>query len=626
MNLKIKIRPYKGGTLGWLWLLSIVLLISQNIYSQIPGGTITVSPTEPIIGTVSGANTTPPYELIYLLRDENNNVVASSFTGTFPPQPVGSYRLTAVNHDGTFVVPTNFGEPGGCLELLSRDVQVIACIETCAGGTFTASVSFANIDEPYLVDYVLVCDNNIVGTPNSTGIFTAPGSVSAGGCQVYAINYDSTVGSPSYIAGANNALTVNNSLCYSMVDRCVTVFPVPDATVTTTDVLCAGPNTGSIIITGLVPSETYSISYYKSFYPQTVLTGQVANPQGQIVISNLSAANYFDVIVTNSFNCSSTPVEVFINPASDCPCYEACPGGSFLAAVNPATVNLSGTYQLDFILVCGDAVFSTTYDTNKDGMENITVPILGSECMLYALNHDGQITPADYFGSEGNSLVIPSFSCYTELSRCVSYEDDIPPQITCPGTQNIILNESCASFLPLYSPASVTDNCALSVVSQEPSPGMLNFGVGQTTVTLYVEDIALNFATCSFTVNHIDITPPSITCPVNQNLILDGTCSGTLPLYSALSATDNCVTPSVTQSPLAGTTLSGIGTTTITLTANDGNENISTCSFDVNRLDISPPSITCPSTQTLLLDALHVRQPCHYTVLLARLTIAAHLQ
>ncbi len=603
MNLNIKIRPYRGGTLGWLWLLSFVLLINQNIYSQIPGGTITASPTEPITGTVSGANTTPPYEVVYLLVDGNNLIVASNNTGTFAPQPVGNYTLVAINHDGTFIVPEFYDEFGGCLTSISRNVQVQNCLEACAGGTLTASVSFGNTDPPYMLDYVLVCENSIVGTPNATGVFTLPNSVPSGSCIAYAINYDSSVGTPSYVAGAGNTLTVNNSLCYSLLDRCVTVNPTPNPVVTVTDVLCAGPTTGSMIISGLVPSSTYSVSYYFTFYPQTVLTGLIANPQGQIIISNLEAGSYSQIIVTNSFNCSSTPVDVIINPAIDCTCYEACPGGSFLAAVNTATVNYSGTYQLTFVLVCGGSVFGSTDDTDENGMENIAVPASQQECMLYALNHDGNLTEADYFGSEGNSLIIPDNFCYTRLSRCVTVEDVVPPSITCPGTQNLILDGTCSSTLPLYSALSATDNCGTPNVTQSPGAGSPVSGVGTNTVVLTATDGVGNTATCSFTVNRLDITPPSITCPVTQNLILNGTCTATLPLYSAAGTTDNCGTPSVSQSPGAGSTVTGVGTTTVTLTADDGNGNTATCSFSVNRLDLTAPSLSCPTTQTLVLDA-----------------------
>ncbi|OWY19329.1 hypothetical protein C7N43_29210, partial [Sphingobacteriales bacterium UPWRP_1] len=107
-----------------------------------------------------------------------------------------------------------------------------------------------------------------------------------------------------------------------------------------------------------------------------------------------------------------------------------------------------------------------------------------------------------------------------------------------------------------------------------------------------------NTATCSFTVNRVDNTPPAITCPATQTLALGANCSAVLPDYSIGSSSDNCGIPTVTQVPASGTTLSG--TTTVTLTANDGNGNTATCSFSVLVNDgIAPVINGCPSNQII---------------------------
>ncbi|NQX96259.1 MAG: HYR domain-containing protein [Flavobacteriales bacterium] len=64
---------------------------------------------------------------------------------------------------------------------------------------------------------------------------------------------------------------------------------------------------------------------------------------------------------------------------------------------------------------------------------------------------------------------------------------------------------------------------------------------------------------------------------------------------------DNCnSTPAVTQSPVAGTVISG--TTTITLTADDGSGNTASCTFNVIPADNTNPTISCPSNQTANID------------------------
>ncbi len=72
------------------------------------------------------------------------------------------------------------------------------------------------------------------------------------------------------------------------------------------------------------------------------------------------------------------------------------------------------------------------------------------------------------------------------------------------------------------------------------------------------------------------IAPVIISCVANKTL----TCPATLPDYTAeVNAYDDC-SFTVTQSPIAGTTLSA-GATTVTMTVTDTHGNISTCTFTV---------------------------------------------
>jgi len=123
-------------------------------------------------------------------------------------------------------------------------------------------------------------------------------------------------------------------------------------------------------------------------------------------------------------------------------------------------------------------------------------------------------------------------------------------------------------------------------------------------VTLTVTDIngLTNF--CTFTVTKVDNTAPSITCPATQTLALGANCTATLPNYTSLATTgDNCGVQSVTQSPSAGTIVSGAGNMTVTLTVTDINGLTNSCTFTVTKVDNTAPSISCPTTKTLVLGA-----------------------
>ncbi len=104
--------------------------------------------------------------------------------------------------------------------------------------------------------------------------------------------------------------------------------------------------------------------------------------------------------------------------------------------------------------------------------------------------------------------------------------------------------------------------------------------------------------TCSMTVPIIvtftDDTPPSISCPNQQTLVLEANCMAMLPDYTGLATTDdNCSVTNVQQLPSPGTTVTGVGETAIELTATDLKGNANSCSFSVVAVDNTPPAAVC---------------------------------
>jgi len=95
----------------------------------------------------------------------------------------------------------------------------------------------------------------------------------------------------------------------------------------------------------------------------------------------------------------------------------------------------------------------------------------------------------------------------------------------------------------------------------------------------------------------IDNTLPTITCPasVTTNNSPATACSAVVT-YGAISATDNCVAPTIA---LIGGLASGatypVGVTTNIYRATDGVGNSSACSFTVTVKDVTLPTITCPA-------------------------------
>ncbi|MEN9639722.1 MAG: hypothetical protein RLZZ262_1591, partial [Bacteroidota bacterium] len=204
-------------------------------------------------------------------------------------------------------------------------------------------------------------------------------------------------------------------------------------------------------------------------------------------------------------------------------------------------------------------------------------------------------------------------SCTFNVNRV----DNTPPSITCPAAQTLALNSSCNATLGDYrSLATKSDNCsgaANITITQSPAVGSPVSGVGTTVVTLTATDASNNSASCTFNVNRVDNTPPSITCPTAQTLSLNSSCTATLGDYRSLATkSDNCSAAAniiITQSPAVGTTVSGVGTTVVTLTATDEANNTSSCTFNVSRVDNTPPTFLCPENQTLELN-----EECNYII------------
>ncbi len=192
----------------------------------------------------------------------------------------------------------------------------------------------------------------------------------------------------------------------------------------------------------------------------------------------------------------------------------------------------------------------------------------------------------------------------------VTVSDNEAPTITCPANVNVNNDLGvCTAAVTGIAPTSSGDNCSVASISYTLTGATTGsgsndasgetFNLGTTTVTYTITDGTGNTNTCSFTVTVIDNESPSITCPGNQMLSLDGTCNATLPDYTTgVGETDNCGVSSVTQSPAAGTSINAPTLVTITVTDNSGNT--TNCSFTVNVEDTTNPIASCQNINVYL--------------------------
>jgi len=185
-----------------------------------------------------------------------------------------------------------------------------------------------------------------------------------------------------------------------------------------------------------------------------------------------------------------------------------------------------------------------------------------------------------------------------------------PAFTSCP--QNMYVGTSsgaCDAVVSYSASVSGTPDPSLSYTFSGATSGSgsgtgsgATFALGTTLVTISASN-SCSTASCAFYVTVIDNEPPSVSCPADQSIDLDASCSAVMPDYTALvSVSDNCGAVSVSQSPAPGSYMSGTGMENVTMTATDAAGNSSICGFQVAKMDVTAPSITCPSPMTVSSD------------------------
>src|SRR5262249_8426498 len=146
---------------------------------------------------------------------------------------------------------------------------------------------------------------------------------------------------------------------------------------------------------------------------------------------------------------------------------------------------------------------------------------------------------------------------------------------------------------------SAVDACDPSPSVSCVPPSGSSFPFGASTVNCTSSDHAAvpNSSSCSFTVNVIDTTPPTIATCTSDASAQCTSPAGPAGPSSTPAATDSCGSASVACAPASGSTFA-LGHTTVTCTATDLSSNQSQCTFDVHVVDTVPPTITCPGTVT----------------------------
>jgi len=200
-----------------------------------------------------------------------------------------------------------------------------------------------------------------------------------------------------------------------------------------------------------------------------------------------------------------------------------------------------------------------------------------------------------------NTVTLTATDASANASTCtatVTVADSTSPTAVCQNINAYLDGTGIVTIVAADIDGGSSDNCG-SVTLVASQTAFTCADLGANNVTLTVTDGGANTDVCVGIVTIADTTSPSITCPGNQTENPDASCNFTLPDYTSLAtSSDNCGSVTITQSPIATTVITG--TTTITLTADDGNGNTSTCTFDVVLNDATPPTVVCQNINAYL--------------------------
>lgn len=292
------------------------------------------------------------------------------------------------------------------------------------------------------------------------------------------------------------------------------------------------------------------------------------------------------------------------------------------------TVTVSDTQAPTMTLALGNTI------TKSNDLDKCSYTVVGTEfnvtatdnCTMLSLTHNYNSAPsnttlAGVVFPVGVSSVIwtatdvnGNVSTYT-ITITVN-DTQVPVFTDCPSNQVLTVgtySSNCGQLVSSWSIPNATDNCSTPVITQTegPSPsGSLTPGLHR--ITYKATDATGNFSLCSFYVNVINTTNPIIVCRENtiQN-VDENSCTWTAPVASLtpFQAIGNCISvawdvenPNGTHT--TGTTdVSGyifqVGTSTVTYTITDEDDNEETCSFTVKVIDNISPSLIAPSDVTL---------------------------
>ncbi len=192
-------------------------------------------------------------------------------------------------------------------------------------------------------------------------------------------------------------------------------------------------------------------------------------------------------------------------------------------------------------------------------------------------------------------------------SQIITIHDVTAPSITCPATAQVNCNEWSSNYIAGLP--TVNDNCDANPIithteSSEPVDGC---EAAQTITRVWIAtDHCGNSASCTQIINVVDMTAPTIVCPDDVTLACGVSEEpDSNPSIGQATATDNCSSNIVFTSDIDANSYSQSTTACHSYSYNriwiatDECGNASSCSQHITVVDLTAPTMACPSDVTV---------------------------
>ena len=240
-------------------------------------------------------------------------------------------------------------------------------------------------------------------------------------------------------------------------------------------------------------------------------------------------------------------------------------------------------------------------------------PSLSNGCELINLTSNFQ--PGDDFPTGTTTVTYTGTDSGGNIFECsfdiIVTNTDVPLILNCPD--DIVFAAGGCDAEITWTPPTPDPNCDAVITSASHEPGD-DFPIGTTTVTYVVTDGSGNTSICSFDITVTFDVTPTLVCPADIMVNADpGSCTATAVNWLPPTLSNGCNLAELTGNFQPGDSFP-TGTTTVTYTGMDSNENVFECSFTVTVTNTGVPIILdCPDDIELTLAAGECDTPVTWT-------------